>query len=353
MRRRAGKGAAARRAVRQLGSSAAALALLLAGCGSTTYSGISDETAPAAAEFPPASGTLTDVYEAADGESKLVDPADRHGLRQGHRPLRLRRLHRRPKSRSPTPRSRSTSPTAKTARPRAPTRLGSNRWRPSRPSSPRRPARTRRRPRSSTSPTGAPFSADGEWRALAMVAEGGKLEATLLPSAVVGHFKQARPGVPEEHREPAGRRREGSRRPHPDRGRRRRRPGQDRHPDPARRHARRPRQGARAANRSCSSSRRRSSARAGSAGRWSTRRSRSSSATATGSPSSTWRSTTKTTRRRGCGPRSAAFRLPSEPWTFVIDRDGDRPQPLRGRPERQGNGSGHRGRGLMRAGESR
>ncbi len=50
---------------------ALAACLLLAGCG-TTYSGVSSEAAPPASDFPRPSGTLTDVFRAADGESQLV-----------------------------------------------------------------------------------------------------------------------------------------------------------------------------------------------------------------------------------------------------------------------------------------
>lgn len=44
---------------------------------------------------------------------------------------------------------------------------------------------------------GAPFHADGEWRVLAMVSEGGGVKGTIVPSAVVGHFPHPPPGVPK------------------------------------------------------------------------------------------------------------------------------------------------------------
>lgn len=43
----------------------------------------------------------------------------------------------------------------------------------------------------------APFHANGEWRVLAMIAEGGGVKATIAPSAVVGHFPHPPPGVPK------------------------------------------------------------------------------------------------------------------------------------------------------------
>ena len=39
-------------------------------------------------------------------------------------------------------------------------------------------------------------------------------------------------------------------------------------------------------------------------------------------PSSTWRSTRKTTRAWEVRPQVRAFHLPSEPWLFAIDREG-------------------------------
>lgn len=43
----------------------------------------------------------------------------------------------------------------------------------------------------------APFHADGEWRVLAMIEEGGGLGGSIVPSAVVGHFPHPRPGFPK------------------------------------------------------------------------------------------------------------------------------------------------------------
>ena len=77
-----------------------------------------------------------------------------------------------------------------------------------------------------------------------------------------------------------------------------------------------------ARSRSSSCSRRRSCARAACAARSSTTSSSSSRSAATRPTSSTWRSTTTTTSPRATARRSSAWRLPSEPWTFVIGKDG-------------------------------
>jgi hypothetical protein len=43
----------------------------------------------------------------------------------------------------------------------------------------------------------APFHANGEWRILALIDEGGSTKATIVPSAVVGHFPHPPPGLPK------------------------------------------------------------------------------------------------------------------------------------------------------------
>jgi hypothetical protein len=48
----------------------------------------------------------------------------------------------------------------------------------------------------------APFQANGEWRVLALIDEGGSLKGTLVPSAVVGHFTHPRPGFPKSPANP-------------------------------------------------------------------------------------------------------------------------------------------------------
>ena len=49
---------------------------------------------------------------------------------------------------------------------------------------------------------GAPLRADGEWRVLAMVEEGGSTRATFVPSAVVGHFPSPQKGFPKSPANP-------------------------------------------------------------------------------------------------------------------------------------------------------
>lgn len=48
----------------------------------------------------------------------------------------------------------------------------------------------------------APFHADGEWRVLALIENGGSTEATFVPSAVVGHHPHPRPGFPKSPADP-------------------------------------------------------------------------------------------------------------------------------------------------------
>jgi len=179
----------------RLALGALAACLLLAGCGST-YSGISSAPAPPAAEFPKASGTLTDVYKEADGESKLVvlptsevfDPGtDRYGFgvftagkeqvtdakvalyfahgadgrAMGPYPARIESLATKPAFIAQT--TGQDPAAAKVV----------------------------------YVTDAAPLTADGEWRVLALVEEGDKVEATLLPSAVVGHSRRSRPGFPK------------------------------------------------------------------------------------------------------------------------------------------------------------
>jgi hypothetical protein len=168
---------------------------LLVGCGGTTYSGVTDRSAPPASEFPKPAGTLADVYKAADGESKLVvlptgsvfdRGSDRYGFgvftagkkQVTDAKVALYFAHGEDgKARGPFParvESLATEPAfiAQT---------------------------TGQDPQAAKVvyvTDSVPFTADGEWRALAMVEEGGKLGATLVPSAVVGHFPSPRPGFP-------------------------------------------------------------------------------------------------------------------------------------------------------------
>ena len=170
--------------------------LLLGGCGENTYSGISSRPAPPASQFPKAAGQLTDVYAQADGESRLVvlptsmvfdKGAKRYGFGVftagkeqitdakvalyfahgadgrvlGPFPARVESLATKPAFIAQTT---GQDPAA------AKVVYVTN---------------------------SAPFDADGEWRVLALVKEGDKLGATLLPSAVVGHSRRSRPGFPK------------------------------------------------------------------------------------------------------------------------------------------------------------
>jgi uncharacterized protein YceK len=174
---------------------ALAVCVALAGCGST-YSGISSQAAPPAADFPKPAGTLADVYKAADGESKLVvlptgmvfdKGTDRYGFgvftaskeQITDAKVALYFAHGEDgKAMGPYP-ARIESLATKSAF----------------------IAQTTGQDPAAAKVVyvtdSAPFTSAGEWRALAMVREGDKLEATLMPSAVVGHFQHARPGFPK------------------------------------------------------------------------------------------------------------------------------------------------------------
>jgi hypothetical protein len=180
---------------RRWGTALAALALLPAGCGST-YSGISSRPAPPVSDFPTPAGTLADVYAQADGESPLVvlptgkvfdRGTDRYGFgvfTAGRKQVTdaevaLYFAHgAKGKVYGPYParvESLATEPAfiAQT---------------------------TGRDPQAAKVvyvTDEAPFRSLGEWRVLALVHEGDKLGATLLPSAVVGHFPHATRGFPQ------------------------------------------------------------------------------------------------------------------------------------------------------------
>ena len=165
------------------------------------------------------------------------------------------------------------------------------------------------------------FPSDGEWRIAAVIKEGDKLSATLLPSVLVGAVKRV-PRVGEKA--PAD--------PHADPGRRRRRPLEAddadpaRHPEPGRLRGR-----ATGRNRSSSCLRPPSSARVGSAAPSSTWPSRSNRSTETRRLSSTWRSAKTTTRRpKGPGRRCRPSTCPREPWLFAIEKDGTIGEVLQG-----------------------
>jgi hypothetical protein len=172
-----------------------ALALLLAGCGST-YSGISSRPAPSASDFPQPTGALEDVYAQSEGESPLVvlptgkvfdKGRDRYGFgvfTAGRKQVTDAEVA---LYFSHGAKGRAIGP--------FPARVESLATEPA------FIAQT-----TGSDPLAAkvvyvtdqvPFHRLGEWRVLAMVREGGKLKATLLPSAVVGHFPHAEKGFPQ------------------------------------------------------------------------------------------------------------------------------------------------------------
>ncbi|HWB68450.1 MAG TPA: hypothetical protein VG518_00580 [Solirubrobacterales bacterium] len=175
-------------------------ALVASGCGNR-YSGVSSRPAPAASEFPKASGTLTDLYARAGGESELVvlptekvfdRGSDRYAFgvftagneQIGDAQVALYFAH------------GASGP----ARGPYPARIESLATKPAFISQ-----TTGQDPAAAKVvyvTEGVPFDANGEWRVLALVKEGGGLKATLLPSAVVGHFPKATRGFPKSTANP-------------------------------------------------------------------------------------------------------------------------------------------------------
>jgi len=178
-----------------------ALCLALAGCGST-YSGISDHAAPPASDFPKAENkSLTDILRQAGGESELVvlptglvfdKGRDRYGFgvftpgkkqvvdaqvaiyfahgadgkALGPYPARVESLA--TKSEFVAQTTGQDPQAAKVV----------------------------------YVVEGAPLTMNGEWRVLALVRDGGSLAGTFLPSAVVGHYPGSRPGFPKSPANP-------------------------------------------------------------------------------------------------------------------------------------------------------
>lgn len=174
---------------------------LLVGCGNR-YSGISAEPAPPRSDFPPAVGrTLTQLYAASDGESELVvlptelvfdRGRDRYGFgvftagneQVSDAKIALYFAHgANGKAIGPFPariESLATQP-AFIAETTGKDPLAA---------------------RVVYIVDGAPLRADGEWRVLAMVEEGGSSRATFVPSAVVGHSPSAQKGFPKSPANP-------------------------------------------------------------------------------------------------------------------------------------------------------
>ena len=181
--------------------SLAALCFAVAGCGGT-YSGISDHAAPPAAAFPATQDrTLAQILAAGGGESGLVvlptglvfdKGLDRYGFgvfTAGKRQVTNTKValyfaH------GPDGRARGPYPV----------RIESLATK-----SPFVSQTTGQDPQASKVVyviDRAPFTADGEWRVLAMVKSGDSVKTTLVPSAVVGHFPGSRPGFPKSPANP-------------------------------------------------------------------------------------------------------------------------------------------------------
>ncbi len=175
---------------------AALLCLALAGCGST-YSGIHSAPPPPRSDFPAAAGkTLTGLLRESDGESKLViaptgEVFDRGTDRYGFGVFSA--------GREQIPDAKVALYFAHGARGRAlgpyPARVESLAT-----ESAYISQSTGQDPQSGKVvyvTDGVPFHANGEWRILAMIEEGGGLEGTIVPSAVVGHFPHPPRGLPK------------------------------------------------------------------------------------------------------------------------------------------------------------
>ncbi|MGZ8667289.1 MAG: hypothetical protein ACXWZM_09285 [Solirubrobacterales bacterium] len=191
---------------------------LVSACGGSdstdsTAAGIADRPAPPASDFPPAKGrTLGQVLNSASGPSKLVvSPAsqvfyegenrysfgvfeaDRTQVPDADVALYLAKVPPSAGGKAATGGSNSRKAVAKALDQPAegpfPASVESLETKPA-----FRAATTSNDPDSATAVyvTHLDFPSDGEWRIAAMIKRGGKLEATLLPSAVVGQFT----GVP-------------------------------------------------------------------------------------------------------------------------------------------------------------
>jgi hypothetical protein len=178
------------------GACAALLCLIAAGC-SGTYSGIHSMPAPPRSDFPSAAGrSLSDLLARADGESKLVVAptgevfdrgSDRYGFgvfAAGREPITDAKVAlyfahgEKGKALGPYP-ARVESLATESAYIAQTT------------------GQDLQAGKVVYIVDGAPFRAEGEWRVLALVDEGGSLKGTIVPSAVVGHFPHPPRGVPK------------------------------------------------------------------------------------------------------------------------------------------------------------
>ena len=262
--------------------------------------------APPASEFPSAKG------KTLKGCSNRPKAAPTWSLRRprkpstGAEPLPLRSLRTANELPSPTPRSPSTSPKAppKTrngaAGKKKPSPLGHQAIGPFPAAVESLATKPAFRAKTTTEdPNAAPvvyaaepnFPSDGEWRIVALIKEGNKTTWTVLPSATVGEFTS-----------PAGRP-AGAADPHADGGERRRGPLEDHDARPA---------GHAEPGRLRGSARKRTDLLLFATPKFCQSRvcgpvvdvaEQVKQLTKARRRSSTWRSTTKTTRARGCGPR--------------------------------------------------
>ena len=187
---------AALRKVSRMGVVLALAGAALAGCGNT-YSGISSMPAPPSSDFPSAAGkTLTELFKQSDGESKLVlaptgEVFDRGSDRYGFGVFTA--------GREQVTDAEVALYFAHGEKGRVfgpyPARVESLATQPAFVAQ-----TTGNDPQSGKVVyviDGAPFRANGEWRILAMVKEGDSTQATIVPSAVVGHFPHPPPGTPK------------------------------------------------------------------------------------------------------------------------------------------------------------
>lgn len=183
------------------GAASVALCIALAGCGNA-YSGISNMPAPARSAFPATEGkTLNGVLAASDGESSLaVLPTgevfdrgrDRYGFgvfTAGREQITNARValyfaH---------------GPEGKALGP-YPARIESLATEPA--FIAQTTAEDPQAGKVVYVVDDAPFTANGEWRVLALVEKGGSTEGTYLPSVTVGHFPHPRPGFPKSPANP-------------------------------------------------------------------------------------------------------------------------------------------------------
>lgn len=202
--RRVAAGSGRRVVCRRRGTAPAAallaLTLLVAGCGGT-YSGVASRPAPPAADFPQPAGTLAHLYASVGAESPLVVlPTGKVFDRGSHRyAFGVYTAGKEQVTDAEVALYFAHGAAGKAVGP-FPARVESLATKPA------FVAQTTGEDPEAAQVVyvtdGAPLDAAGEWRVLAVVRDGGKLAATLLPSAVVGHFPHAARGFPRSTANP-------------------------------------------------------------------------------------------------------------------------------------------------------